>query len=32
VTMPPGRTIRLDLRLTRNTYRAAHLALGPMNY
>ena len=27
VTMPPGRTIRLDLRLTRNTYRAAHLAL-----
>ncbi len=28
VTMPPGRTIRLDLRLTRNTYRAAHLALG----
>jgi hypothetical protein len=27
VVMPPGRTIRLDLRLTRNTYRAAHLAL-----
>jgi hypothetical protein len=26
VTMPPGRQIRLDLRLTPNTYRAAHLA------
>jgi hypothetical protein len=27
VTMPPGRMIRLDLRLTRNAYRAAHVAL-----
>ncbi|TCN38292.1 hypothetical protein EV644_109199 [Kribbella orskensis] len=26
VTLPPGRTIRLDLELTRNAYRAAHLA------
>jgi hypothetical protein len=27
VVLPPGRTIRLELELTRNAYRAAHLAL-----
>ncbi|WP_133798901.1 hypothetical protein [Kribbella caucasensis] len=27
VTMPPGRTIRLELELTRNAYQAAHVAL-----
>lgn len=29
VVLPPGRTIRLELELTRNAYRAAHLALPP---